>query len=544
MPRKLIFYTVIVSFLAFPFLYFSFMLTHLSFFETWVAYPVILLTGLAISFFSDRKAEHDISSETQNTLSLFSVMILCGYAAFLFLMMWSRYASYISEAVDVSYFHQVIWQLSEFKIPYIWALDQRLYPAWSQHFSPILILIAPVYWLVKNAGLLMSIQALAVISGAYPVYRIAKSQLKSKYLGLALSFSYLAFGGLQFGFAYGFHEIMFFPPLFFWMYYFYVKRKVHWYYLFLILSLFVKEEVAFIIIFWGIYLLFIKKDLKHGAITSALGILWYVICFHIVFPLFTGGNDFVYWGQYTSNGGVLGIVQFALFHPFAFLKTLVSSSEKIDTILQVFGSFSFLVILFPPSLIIIAPSLLEKLLSSGIAMANGAHYSAAITAVVLVAVFESIPYIFKYRIIKEYIRNKQLFFSVLIGYIAYFSNILYGYAGFSLVPKMHTSITEIGPSAENNQLLSQIIGSIPDKATVAAQYQIAPHIHKHYKKVSIWPTDKPKEDFIIVDTQLRPVMIDGRVLNTYLEALDKNKAYELTVNQLGIVVFKKKSFKP
>lgn len=456
-------------------------------------------------------------------------------------MTWSRYAGYIANVIDLSYFNAVIWQFAEFKIPYMY---NPTYPVWSQHFSPILIFLAPIYWVFPNAGILMTVQALMVISGAYPVYLIGKKFLHSKGIGLSLAFAYLAFGGLQFGFGYGFHEIMFFPPLFLWAYYFYLQKNTWVYYLFLVLSLFVKEEVAFIVLFWGIYLLFIKRDRKHGMITSIAGILWYIICFNIVFPIFTGGRSFGYWGQYGSSGGIFGILEHAVFHPFDFLKNLVTPVDKIDTIFQVFGSFSLLLFLYPPSFLIVIPSLLEKLLSSDIAMANGAHYSAAITAVVLVATYEAFPKFFRYPFINHFVRYKTVFFAMLIMYIAFFSDVLYGYVGFSLIPAMHTSVLEQGPSEENMQLLSKIIASLPDNATIAAQYQIAPHIHKYYRNVGIWPSGKPVEDFIIIDTKLRPVLTDSQTLNKAIDALEKNDAYTMSVNQLGIVVFRKKSFTP
>ncbi len=362
-------------FIAFPFCYFYFALTfNNSFFaNVQTTYLVIMLSGLPVAYLIEKNIKHAIQTETKQLFFLIAATGVSIYAAFLFLMTWSRYANFISEVIDVNYFHQVIWQLAEFKIPYIWGLNQPVYPAWSQHFSPILIFLAPVYWFVQDAGTLMVMQALAVISGAYPIYVIAKKFLKSRSIGVALSFAYLAFGGLQFGIAYGFHEIMFFPPLFFWAYYLYLRDKKKSYWLLILLCLFVKEEAAFIIGAWSLYLLAIKRDKFFGFTTAVMAVLWYFLCFTIIFPAFNHGQDFGYWGQYTQQGGsgITGIATSMLFHPLQFLNTLITPALKIDTFLQTFGSFAFLLFLYPPSVIIVIPSLLEKLLSSGIAMANG-----------------------------------------------------------------------------------------------------------------------------------------------------------------------------
>lgn len=544
--KKNLLIVVFLLFFSFPFLYFLFLIQirNSFLFDAPAAYPVIILTGLVFAYIIDRNIKHTLDQDTKRGLFITFTSAVILYTLYLLLMTWSRYLNYVSEVIDLQFFHQVIWQLSEFKLPYLWILDHPLYIQWSQHFSPIYFFIAPLYWFVKDAGLLFFLQAVAVVSGAIPVYLTAKKFLKSRSIGLALSFAYLAFGGLQFGFAYGFHEIMFFPPLFLWAYYFYLSKKVKSYYLFILLCLMVKEEVAFIIIFWSIYLLIVKKDRMSAIITGVLGLLWYFLCFHIIFPIFSTDGGFGYWGQYTSGGGsgLFGIAKFALLKPLQFLGTLVTPMDKVNTILQTFGSFSFLLFLFPPSLIIIFPSLMEKLLSSGIAMANGAHYSAAITAVTVVATFEAFPHFYKNNLLNKYICNKNIFFTILISYVALFSNVFFGYRGLSLIPLVHNTLRERGLTEDNSLLLNQIIRSIPDQATISTQSSVQPHIHKYYQKLADWPGCETA-DFIIIDTQIIPVLTTSEALNISLDKLAGNKDYQLVVNQSGIIVYRKKTFK-
>lgn len=546
--KNFLVFIVTFIFLVFPFYYFYQLLkiNDSNLLSPQMVYPVITLAGFLFALFIEKNIRYKPDNNTAYLIFLSAILCLSLYAAFLFFMTISRYANYISEVIDVSFFHTIIWELSEFKIPYLWLLDQPMSPAWSQHFSPILIFIAPLYWLIKNAGLLMIVQAAAVISGVFPIYLLCKLILKSRSIGLSLAFAYLAFGGLQFGYAYGFHEIMFFPALFFWAYYFYVRKKSKSYFLFILLSLIVKEETAFIVGAWSIYLLLFKRDKFYGLITAAFAFFWYLLCFNLIFPYFNHGKEFGYWGQYSQEGGsgALGIIKFILLNPLGFFKTLVTPTVKIETFLQTFGAFSFLLFLYPPSLIIVVPSLLEKLLSSGIAMGNGAHYSAAITAVTIIATIESFPHFYRYTFIKKYIHNKNVFFSILIVYIALFSNIFYGYRGYSLVPFVHNTIYEKGLDENNHLLLNKIIDAIPDNAVVAAQYQILPHIKRHYTKLISWPGTTGKEDFIIIDTELIPVL--GATSEDYNKEIDKlshNNTYQLAVSQYGILVYRKSTFK-
>jgi uncharacterized membrane protein len=545
--KSIIFFVGFVLFLALPFFYFSFLTTNhiASLSNTEMIYLIIIITGLCFAFFIDKLARNKFSDDTKWLIFITSAAVVWIYAIYLLILTWSRYEGFISESIDLFYFHQTIWQLSNFQIPYLWNLNQKLYPIWSQHFSPILIFLVPFYWIAKSEGMLMIIQAIAAITSAIPIYLIAKHFLKSRSIGLAIAFSYLSFGGLQYGFGYGFHEILFFPILFLWSYYFYLKKKTKLYILFIILSLFVKEEVAFIAIFWGIYLFFFKHDKLLGLITAGLGILWYFLCFNIIFPYFNNGNGFGYWGQYDTDGGsgFFGIIKSTIVKPFTFLQTLVTPNIKVDMIFDTFGQFAFLLFLFPPAIIIVFPSLMEKLLSSSIAMANGAHYSAAIAAVTVVATFEALPHIYKYKIVKNYIHNKNLFFAALIFYCGLFSTVFFGYDGYSLIPAVHSNSYEKGLTDTNYQTLTQVIENLPTNATVSAQYQIEPHLHQYYKNITNWPGMTGTEDFVIVDEEL-PLVLGGtpQEYQSDIEKLAKNKNYQLIVANSGVYVFRRKSY--
>lgn len=528
-------------FFSFPFAYLLIVFKHTNsvLANTVFSYPLFLAIGLILAFIVSKYLENKIDAGLKEYLILVLKIIVVIYALYLFLVTYSNYNRYISQSIDVSYYHYTLWQLSEFKIPYIW--EGTTIPVWSQHFEPILFFIVPIYWLIQKAGILMILQAAFVISGAIPIYMTIRDDLKSRLNALAVSFAYLAFGGLQFGFAYGFHPIMFFPTLFLWTYYFYTHKKIKLYFLFVLLSLFVKEEVSFIMLFWGLYLLIIKKEKLVGPGTMLLGLVWYILCFNIIFPHFNPGGGFGYWGQYDQSAGkgALGIIQFLLFKPAAFLNTLITPSYKIDTIMHTFGSFSFLSFIFPPTFIFIAPALLEKLLSSDIAGASGTHYSAVITGVTVVATIESLVFLFKRKFSSRLVASPKIFTGVLIFYVALFANTIYGYSDLAISP----FVNKYAPSDENVALLSEVISKIPKEASVSAQYQIVPHIQKPIEKIRVGPNTPESSDFVVVDTQIPPVLTDSKTINKNLEVLEKNKNYQLVVNRLGVVVFRKVSFR-
>lgn len=533
-----LFWPITFLFFGIPYLHFYLSRTHALFLNEAFSYLVIVISGISFSLFVSKFLKSNLNDEYKNMPIVVLIGIIILYSSFLFLITISNYNRMISQSIDVQHYHIQVWKLSEFTIPSY---------NWSQHFEPILFFLAPIYWFFKEPGILMILQAIIFISGAIPVYLTVKKYLYSRLVGLSLAFAYLAFGGTQFGIAYGFHPIMFFPTIFLWMYYFYKEKRGKLYFLFVLLSLMVKEEVSFIMIFWGIYLFIFKKDRKLGALTIGLGVLWYILCFYIIFPKFNPGQGFGYWGQYSQQygNGVIGIIAYIILNPLDFLKTLITPSYKIDTFVQSFGSFSFLMFLFPPSFIIVIPALFEKLLSNNIAAVNGAHYSAALTAVTLVATIESLMRIVKSKLFIEYAGKASLFIGALLLYLAFFFNMLYGFYAFSLLPNAQRTGYPVGkisvePSDENLLFLSRVIDSIPKQASVAAQYQIIPHLNKHFELITDIPKENENADYVLVDTQLPPpVLTDTKLLNDYLDKLDKSDKYNLAINNLGVVLFKR-----
>ncbi|MDP3983328.1 MAG: DUF2079 domain-containing protein, partial [bacterium] len=207
---------------------------------------------------------------------IFSTLLVL-YGILLVVATLARYYNMSSESIDVSYYYSAIKQLAVFKVPRIWDIPSRY--VWGDHFEPILLLFVPFYWLKPDASILMLIQTATVISGIIPLYKIVLQKFNNRNLALALSFAYLLFGGLQMGYAYGFHPIVLFPTLFFWMYYFFEKKSIAGYLVFLLLTLAIKEEAALILFAFGLYTLIFRHRLGFSLLTLSGSFLWYWLCF-------------------------------------------------------------------------------------------------------------------------------------------------------------------------------------------------------------------------------------------------------------------------
>lgn len=431
--------------------------------------------------------------------------------------------------IDLAYFESMIAQAASWKLPFIW--DSITVPVWSQHFHPFLLLIVPLYWMGLGGPLsLVIVQTLSAVLGAIPLYKIARIRGASSYTGYILCAGYLLFGGLQSSYFYGFHEITFFPLLFLWAVYAYERRLPMMYALFLVLSLAVKEEVAFIMLFFGMYLLF-RKSYRWGIATIFASIVWSLIAFFAI--AWFRGTGYEYWGQFGggSQSGLAGIFIYAIKNPVLFASQFVNDERKIATIIELFGSFGFLPFLSLSGFMLLIPSLFIKLLSSDIAMLNSFHYSAAITPLFAIAVLEVM------------VRRKfnAVRLTTYLGMIVLLSNLYYGFLFYyKTYAKLRLDTLSFRDFRvdEKSRSIDGVLATIPVSAGVSCQYQICPHISRPLGYKLPIP-HKDILEYVVFDTSLAPVLTTSHDLNAFIKE-KVMPSYDLVRKAETIYVFRKK----
>lgn len=536
-----------IGIFLFPFIYFIYTLflsqvEKTRYFGFVVAnYSIFIFLSFILAFIITALYNKKNNLLRNNKEIIFITLLLLNilYAIYLFIISMERYVTFSSQAIDVPYFHYALVQLSHFQIPKIWDIPTRY--VWADHFSPILILLTPIYWIAQNGTLLMISEISIVLSGTIPLYHSAKHLLRSRFIALALVTSYLTFGGLQWGYAYGFHEIVLFPTFFLWMYYFYIKKKMWPYFLFAILTLSIKEEVVFIMAFWGMYTLAFHKNKAYSMGTILLAGFWYILCFNIVFPYFNQGSGFGYWGQYNDAGGksgIVGLTQTALLRPGVFLQSLITPAYKIDTIFHIFAPFAFLPILYPPAILIILPSLLEKLLSNTLPSYIGAHYTSAIAGVTMVACIEALQYLLKGSFLfkKVFLFRQKIFWGTVIIYCATSAGLFYGYAPLSPINIFRQDLQSL--SYIESLSLQKAIEMVPKNASVSAHAILIPHFNKPLGMIKHGPLPNDDADYIIWDNRLPDYFYKDNIEKIMNSLVDRKK-YELILYENAAILLKR-----
>ena len=146
-------------------------------------------------------------------------MLLAGLAAlsaFLYALDdWRRYASYRSAGYDVGIFDQAIRHYARLEAP-VSSLKGVGFSLLGDHFSPILAVLAPAFWIWPDTRMLGIVLGVLVAASVFPVYAFCERRLGPG-LALLTSAAYVFWWPIQGLVGFDFHEIAFAVPLMAWL---------------------------------------------------------------------------------------------------------------------------------------------------------------------------------------------------------------------------------------------------------------------------------------------------------------------------------------
>jgi len=154
----------------------------------------------------------------------------------------------------------------------------------SEHFSPILLLMCPLYLVFDTSVVLFVVEALVVAVGVLFVYKIGRYYSLSPVVSLLVSFIFLNYKYLAMGVLSDFHPEIWEPTFLLGAILFLLKRKTWPYVICLILALSCKEDIPIYALGIGIYALFNRKTKLIGALTCFISLLWAVVAWKFIIP--------------------------------------------------------------------------------------------------------------------------------------------------------------------------------------------------------------------------------------------------------------------
>lgn len=314
---------------------------------------------------------------------LVSLGVFAGHAA-LGLQQWARFrlGSY-----DLVIFDQAVRSYSRGHLPLsvVKGVHNDFGPHFNllgDHFSPVLALVAPLYWVWDDPRVLLLAQA-SLIALSVPLVHRAAARLLPTGASLAVAAAYGIGWPLQSATSVGFHEVAFAVPLTALM----VERVMagRWSHaagasLGLLL---VKEDMGLVVAALGMLALCAGRR-RLGAGLVATGLLAMVLSIRVVIPAF-GGRAGYYWEYDALGADPAGLLWHVVRHPLDTLHVLVTPPVKWQTMLMLLVPVGLLCLGSPLTLLAL-PLLAERMLSSNENVwTMGQHYNAFLWPVLVLA---------------------------------------------------------------------------------------------------------------------------------------------------------------
>jgi uncharacterized membrane protein len=258
----------------------------------------------------------------------------------------------------------------------------------GDHFHPILALLAPTYWVWPHPETLLVDQALLFAVSAVPVWAFTQRLLgpRAAYLWTV---GYLTYWGLQEALAFDFHEIAFAVPLIAFAIERVQARRFVPATVCVLLLLLVKEDLALLVAFFGLYFAVQGRRALGGAVVVA-GAVGYVVITRVLLPHFANGAAFMYWTYDQLGTDLPSALGFMLRHPLRTVSIFVTPSVKWHTLLLIFAPFGLLTV-GSSTLILLVPLVAERFFSTGHQYwVVGYHYTATAAPIVAMGAAEGL----------------------------------------------------------------------------------------------------------------------------------------------------------
>ena len=464
-----------------------------------------------------------------------------------------------SLAVSVYPFNSVIGggsQILETIAPFIFS---------TSHINIIILLITPLYALFPYTETLLIMASVVLASGAIPVYCIAKKELKNKKLSLVFSLSYLLYPALQGANVADFNYLVFAVPLLLSAFYFYRTENWKLYWIFIALSLTVREEVSLFLLLLGILQFAFHKKRKIGLSTMIVGLSVFLILFGILelLPIQLFGGNFSIIGQ---GNGIMGIFHTLATNPKVIYDHIVTSKDGIY-FFEIFSHTAFLTFLSPTSFIISIPEILKNILANPDSfriMWN--HYQLLIIPGVFISTIFSIK-----KILDRYDSRRNLvIFSIgaVLLLSALISNSTFSPAPLKeadislednhVVLKKRYVIWEFlnfdccSDYTDNNRMyqsyseqiksVNKAISMIPNNVSVSTQDNFDSHLSRR-QSLYLFPLYYDKVDYVLVMNKTQGMFDTGYVpqemQEKYISLLKNDQKHKIILQENGLLLFKK-----
>lgn len=472
--------------------------------------------------------------------------IILGVLIFVYIVYFSlasiaRHNAYYTNYYDLAIMDQTVY--NTFKGRFLELTDPEgvnNIKRMAIHNDFFLALLAPFYFIYQGPETLLVIQTIIIAFGALGLYLLGNRVLKNKWISILFAFAYLMFVPLQRANLFDFHAVSVVPTFLIFMFYFGMTKRYFWSFVFALLAISTKEQVALSCAMYGLYLVYsnIHKNHDHkqtifGLSMILLGIIWVSVIYFLIIPTFgKDGSHFAMYRYSHLGDSTLDIIKNVLFRPFDTLGFLF----VIDTARYfwfLYGPTLFLSFLSPSIAIIPIFDFAINLLSNDGNMKNIIfQYTSVITPFVFIsAIFGFVKIRDKFTRINSKILGAWIAISVI---------------SFSLVKSplpwsQEADGHQSSYSIEDVSRINKWRQTLSDENLIVSTTPSLSSHFSHRKTLYVFDERFEGSDYIVItvsDILTRRYPYDEKIDTIYL-ALQKSKLFERIYKVGDLEVYKK-----
>jgi uncharacterized membrane protein len=289
------------------------------------------------------------------------------YALLFIAIATAHVESFRAGRADLGSMVQAVWSTAHGHFLETTTLAGRETTRLAGHVDPFLALLVPLWLIWSSPLMLLVVQAVAVASGALPVYWLARKHLGSERAAAHFAFAYLLFPATQFNaltISSGFHAVSIAVPLILYAIWFLDEERFVLFAVFALLAVSTKEEIGAAVACIGLWYAVRKGRRWVGAAIFLTGMAVSLVDFLVIIPHFSPSGIDPFAGRYGRVGSTpTGIVHKAVSDPVALLNA-VATGHKLLYLVLLLGPFLGLWALEPLLFLGAIPDLAINLLSA------------------------------------------------------------------------------------------------------------------------------------------------------------------------------------
>ncbi|GAB5556061.1 MAG: hypothetical protein SchgKO_02740 [Schleiferiaceae bacterium] len=406
-------------------------------------------------------------------------------------------------ALDLGMFNHALYDFSHFRLNYfttgIYNLNQNYL---SDHFSPITILLSPL-WYIGGSYTLLFVQVLAFVKGGLGVYRIAQFKKLKQLNQIGLLLAYFLMWPIYPALGFDFHTNSLAAVFAIWTYYYFLKGNRKLVLSGIILLLMCKETTPLWVAaaIFGLGMDFKNLTSKKNRVPllgAAACLIYFLLVFLWAMPALRPANAYDQFYRFSYLGESWGdVINTLLTDPIKTAKVLfykkdfgTLSEYKLGWwgLFLVSGGFTF--VFYRRLIWVFIPLVYLKMLPFDPTMwGSGAHYSIEMVPLMILGSIQFASFLES----KKVPVRGLLFLPASIGLFFYFNPYHKVHYNHAEVVKKRSKIlpwsqTRFSAEGIDVQKVYEVLELIPPTASVTASSNLVPHLANR-RKIFMFPNN-------------------------------------------------------